>query len=92
MTSVILIQDELSTALSLVDGAGLAQLGYAFADRARRWFVSGQGRSRLVACMAAMRLMHIGFDVYVTGEVSAPAIGELDRLLMVSASGTAILV
>lgn len=36
---------------------------------------------------AATRLMHVGFDVYVAGEVTAPSISEGDRLLMLSASG-----
>ena len=37
--------------------------------------------------MAAMRLMHVGFDVHLTGEVSATSIGEGDCLVMLSASG-----
>ena len=71
MKSLLCIQDELSTALSLLEQARLAELTDAFADRTRRWFVSGQGRSRLVGCMAAMRLMHVGFDVYVKTETAS---------------------
>jgi 6-phospho-3-hexuloisomerase len=37
--------------------------------------------------MVAMRLMHVGFDVHMTGEVTAPAIRAGDSLLMLSASG-----
>jgi 6-phospho-3-hexuloisomerase len=83
----MLVQDEVSNALMRVEPGRLAELTNAFADRGRRWFVSGQGRSRLVASMAAMRLVHVGFDVHLTGEVTAPSIGVGDCLLMLSASG-----
>lgn len=85
--SLALVQHEIATTLKLVDRAELARLRDAFADRERRWFVSGQGRSRLVASAIAMRLMHVGFDVHLTGEVTATSIGTGDCLLMLSASG-----
>ena len=87
MNSLKLVQDEISSSLRLVDQDSLVALIDAFADRTRRWFVSGQGRSRLVASMAAMRLMHVGIDVHLTGEVTATSISEGDCLLMLSASG-----
>jgi 6-phospho-3-hexuloisomerase len=87
VNALTLLQDEITGTLSLVDESRLSKLRDEFADRTRRWFVSGQGRSRLVASMAAMRLMHVGFDVHMTGEVTAPSIGEGDCLLMLSASG-----
>ena len=87
MKSLILVQEEISSTLNLVEECRLDELRDEFADRTRRWFVSGQGRSRLVASMAAMRLMHVGFDVHLVGEVTAPSISEGDSLLMLSASG-----
>jgi 6-phospho-3-hexuloisomerase len=54
----------------------------------RRWSCSGQGRSGLVAQMAAMRLMHLGHHSHVVGEATAPAITGGDALLVFSASGT----
>ena len=63
------------------------ELTDAFADCTRRWLVSSQGRYRPVASMAAMRLMHVGFDVHLTGEVIATSIGQGDCLLMLSVSG-----
>ena len=87
MNSLTLVRDEIVATLNLVDLCRLAELRDEFADHTRRWFVSGQGRSRLVASMAAMRLMHVGFDVHMTGEVTAPSISAGDRLLMLSASG-----
>lgn len=53
----------------------------------------GAGRSGLVAKAFAMRLMHMGFNVFVIGETITPAIGAGDILLAVSGSGdTAITV
>jgi 6-phospho-3-hexuloisomerase len=55
---------------------------------ARRVFVMGAGRSGLALKMAAMRLMHLGLVVHVAGEVTAPAIGRGDLLMVASGSGT----
>jgi len=55
---------------------------------AKRVFVTGAGRSGLALRMAAMRLMHLGLDVHVAGEVTAPAIASGDLLLVASGSGT----
>jgi 6-phospho-3-hexuloisomerase len=54
----------------------------------RRWFCTGQGRSGLVAQMAAMRLMHLGHRTHMVGEATAPAITGGDAMLVLSASGT----
>jgi 6-phospho-3-hexuloisomerase len=53
----------------------------------RRWFATGQGRSGLVASMTAMRLMHLGQDVHVLGEATAPSVGSGDGLIVISGSG-----
>lgn len=53
-----------------------------------RVFVLGAGRSGLALRMTAMRLMHLGLDVHVVGEVTAPAITAGDLLLTASGSGT----
>lgn len=52
-----------------------------------RWFFTGQGRSGLVARMAAMRWLHLGRDAHYVGEATAPAIGPGDHLVALSASG-----
>ncbi len=52
----------------------------------RRLFVMGAGRSGLVGRFFAMRMMHLGKEVYVAGETNTPRIGEGDLLLLVSAS------
>jgi 6-phospho-3-hexuloisomerase len=51
-------------------------------------FVIGAGRSGLVARAFAMRLMHLGFQVYVVGETITPAAGKGDVLLAISGSGS----
>jgi 6-phospho-3-hexuloisomerase len=50
-------------------------------------FIVGTGRSELVGKAFAMRLMHLGFNVYVVGEVTTPAIKEQDCLIAISGSG-----
>jgi 6-phospho-3-hexuloisomerase len=54
----------------------------------RKILVVGAGRSGLVAKAFAMRLMHLGFNVYVVGETITPSIGEGDVLIAVSGSGS----
>jgi 6-phospho-3-hexuloisomerase len=54
------------------------------ADRinlADRVYVTGMGRSGLMARAFAMRLMHLGLNVYVVGETTTPSIEEGDLLL-----------
>ncbi|MDD1726177.1 MAG: 6-phospho-3-hexuloisomerase [Euryarchaeota archaeon] len=53
----------------------------------RRVFVLGAGRSGLVAKGFAMRLMHLGFYVYVVGETITPAVETGDLLIVISGSG-----
>jgi len=56
--------------------------------RARRVFITGKGRSGLVASCFAMRLMQMGLDVHVPGEATCPRIRRRDLMLAVSCSGT----
>ena len=56
--------------------------------RADSIFVLGAGRSGLALRMTAMRLMQLGLTVHVVGEVTTPAIGHGDVLLVASGSGT----
>ncbi|MBS7646071.1 6-phospho-3-hexuloisomerase [Candidatus Bathyarchaeota archaeon] len=58
----------------------------------RRILVMGVGRSGLVGKSFAMRLMHLGFNVYVLGETITPAIGEGDLIISISGSGSTKLV
>jgi 6-phospho-3-hexuloisomerase len=84
---LLAVRHEVEGTLSAIPSDQMSRAAALFADRGRRWFCSGQGRSGLVARMAAMRLMHVGFDAHAVGEPTAPAIGEGDGLLVVSGSG-----
>jgi len=54
----------------------------------RKALVLGAGRSGLVGKAFAIRLMHVGIDVYVMGETITPAIGEGDIVIIISGSGS----
>ncbi len=56
--------------------------------QANRIFVTGKGRSGLIAECFAMRLMQVGFDVHVPGETTCPRIKEGDLMIAISCSGT----
>ncbi|KCZ72725.1 3-hexulose-6-phosphate isomerase [Candidatus Methanoperedens nitroreducens] len=53
----------------------------------KRIFLMGAGRSGLAARAFAMRLMHMGFYVYVVGETTTPAVNAEDMVIAVSGSG-----
>jgi 6-phospho-3-hexuloisomerase len=81
------VGQEIADLLARVDADAFDRLTAAFDDPAQRWFFSGQGRSGLVAQMAAMRFMHLERPVHFVGEVSAPSIRAGDALLVISGSG-----
>jgi 6-phospho-3-hexuloisomerase len=54
---------------------------------AKKIFLMGAGRSGLAARAFAMRLMHMGFQVHVVGETTAPAVQSDDLVIAVSGSG-----
>ncbi|MFW5427331.1 MAG: 6-phospho-3-hexuloisomerase [Methylophagaceae bacterium] len=56
-------------------------------DDAKRIFITGAGRSKLVGNFLGMRLMHSGYEVFVQGEISTPSIREGDLLIVISGSG-----
>lgn len=86
VTTIPLILKEVGAALN-----GCCQVEYqtfvSLLKRESRFFFTGEGRSGLVAKMAAMRLMHSGKSVFVIGETTTPAIGADDVLIAVSGSG-----
>jgi len=48
----------------------------------------GTGRSSFVGKCFALRLMHLGFNVYVIGETITPALRDGDLVVAISGSGT----
>ena len=54
---------------------------------APRIYVVGLGRSGLIGRMFAMRLMQMGRETHVVGDVTTPAIAQGDLLIALSGSG-----
>ena len=50
-------------------------------------YIDSAGRSGLVARAFAMRLMHLGFSVFVVGEPTTPAVEYGNLLIAISGSG-----
>ena len=55
--------------------------------RARRIVVFGLGREGLVVRAFCMRLMHLGLDAHVAGDVTTPPIGPGDALVISTGPG-----
>lgn len=53
----------------------------------KRIFLMGAGRSGFVVRAFAMRLMHLGFNAYVIGEVTTPAVKPEDLVIAISGAG-----
>jgi len=69
-----------------LEGSDLARLKSDVLD-AKRLFLMGSGRSGLIGRMFAMRVMHLGIEVYVAGETNTPRIASGDLLIAISGSG-----
>ena len=78
--------DRISAAMDKVDWASFVELSRML-PRARRTFVSGAGRSGLVARSFGMRLMHAGFPTFIPGETITPAADKGDLLVAISCTG-----
>ena len=77
---------DIARALQQVDAAQIEALGSTLLS-AERIFIAGKGRTGLQMRAFAMRLMHLGLTVHVVDDVTTPAIGEGDLLLIGSSSG-----
>ncbi|MCJ7544315.1 MAG: SIS domain-containing protein [Phycisphaerae bacterium] len=76
----------IATVMDQADWPGLLELAEML-PRARRTFVTGAGRSGLVARSFGMRLMHAGLPTFVPGETITPATGPGDLLVAISCTG-----
>ena len=81
-----LVVNKISEILDATDLAYAEQMTAMF-DDARRIFISGAGRSKLVGNFLGMRLMHSGYDVSMVGEIVTPSIKNGDLLIIISGSG-----
>ena len=77
---------ELADTLTKVDEKQVEELMDAICG-AKKIYVAGAGRSLLMLRCFAMRLMHLGFTSYVTGDTTTPAFEKGDLLICGSGSG-----
>lgn len=84
--SMEFIVDNINEVIKLLDREAIRNMLQKILD-GERIFVMGAGRSGLVAKAFAMRLMHLGFTVYVVGETTTPAVGQQDVVIAISGSG-----
>jgi 6-phospho-3-hexuloisomerase len=88
------IIDGISKALRGLDSTRIETMIVSLIDvrnSGKKVMVVGAGRSGLVGKAFAMRLMHLGFNVYVLGETITPNVGEGDLVLVISGSGSTTL-
>jgi 6-phospho-3-hexuloisomerase len=89
--SSVEILDNIRRALEAIDPSQVEDmLNTLVITKARgsKVLIVGVGRSGLVGRAFAMRLMHLGFDVYVLGETITPAMGRGDLVIVISGSGS----
>jgi len=78
--------DRIATVMSKVDWASFMELARML-PRVRRTYVTGAGRSGLVARSFGMRLMHAGLPAFIPGETITPAADKDDLLVAISCTG-----
>jgi len=86
IVSMNLIADHIKKVASKLDTSSVTLLVNGIID-SKIIFLMGAGRSGLAAKAFAMRLMHLGFNVYVVGETTTPAVQPVDLVIAVSGSG-----
>jgi len=80
------VEQELQDVLSKVSETKTKKF-IGMLTNANATFLTGQGRSGLIAEAFAMRLMQLGFKSYVVGLPTTPAIGKNDLLVAISGTG-----
>lgn len=83
-----LMLDELAAVFNSIKDEDIIALTDEIA-RAKRVFIYGLGRERLMLQAFAMRLMHLGVQIHMVGDVTTPGINEGD--LFITSSGTGYL-
>jgi 6-phospho-3-hexuloisomerase len=77
---------EIAAALARVDPADI-EIAATMIANARRIALYGVGREGLMMRGLAMRLFHLGRDAHVVGEMTTPAIGQGDLLILSAGPG-----
>lgn len=78
--------DRIAAVMEKVDWSSLVDMARML-PRARRTFLTGAGRSGLVARSFGMRLMHAGLPAFIPGETITPAADTGDLLVAISCTG-----
>lgn len=86
IASMNFIAEHIKRVASNLDKSSVTSLVNGILD-SKKIFLLGAGRSGLAARAFAMRLMHLGFNVYVVGETTTPAVEPDDLVIAVSGSG-----
>ena len=73
---------------SIDDGEINSMVEMIMKSRNDKMLLIGTGRSGFVGRAFALRLMHLGFNVYVSGETITPALTSDDLVIVISGSGT----
>lgn len=87
METIELVMKEINHVMEEVDENSLNE-ALPYFQKNRRIFVLGAGRSGFQGKGFAMRLMHIGYPVYVLGETITPSIKKGDLWVAISGSGS----
>ncbi|MFC9601193.1 6-phospho-3-hexuloisomerase [Peribacillus butanolivorans] len=88
------MKKEISIILEEVNGVfkkmnvGATELLLQQLQPATRVFIVGEGRSGFMAKAFAMRLMHLGLNVFVVGETITPSLAKGDLIIAISGSGS----
>lgn len=93
--AMVEIIDFIIRSLDLIEDTDKERMIEALVDARKnnkKVFVIGAGRSGLVARAFAMRLLHLGYQVYVIGETILPRASPGDLLVAISGSGRTKLV
>lgn len=86
MDVINIITEEIESVMAKVDRDQLEEVLEYIKDNSRI-FVDGEGRSGLMGKGFAMRLMHLGYEVYSVGETITPSVKNGDIYFAVSGSG-----
>jgi 6-phospho-3-hexuloisomerase len=84
--SMKLIIENLEEVIDKLDREAIKKMLQKIID-GNQIFIMGAGRSRLVAKAFLIRLMQLGFSVYVVCETTSPAVFPQDVMIAISGSG-----
>jgi 6-phospho-3-hexuloisomerase len=82
-----LVLEEIAPALFKISSS-LTERFIRLIKGAKRIYISGVGRSGLIVKAFGQRLMHLGFEVHLADEISAPGIAKGDVLIACSGTGS----